>query len=170
MQYINMTIHLDRLEVANKVLKTIGNKTYEFIVEQNKLYLSWGTESRFYKKLCRLQAGSHYFYAYSFRHNLGTGGTGESAIVQLVRWVKGKNTLPLGQWRYWASPSVKLWQDDAVAKQVLEWLTEAGYPIEPICIFCGKKISSYDWWSLPNQKEGLGCWEGSDCPNYPNKK
>ena len=161
-----MTIDLQKLKVANEVVKTIGNKTCKFVVEQNKLYLSWEADTRFYKKLCRLQSGSHYFYAGTFRRNLGIGGTGESAMVQLVRWIKGLNVLPLSQWQYWASPSIELWQNNDVAKQVIALLTEAGYPAEPVCIFCGKKPpNGYDWWSLSSKKEGLGCWKPEACPN-----
>jgi hypothetical protein len=160
-----MTIYLDRLEVANKVLKTIGNETYEFVVEQGRLYLTWTVNEQSYRRLCILQRGSHYFNSDKFSRNLGTGGTGESAIVQLVRWIKGRNTLPIRQWQYWASSSVKLWQDDTIANQVILWLREGNYPIEATCVFCNKTVYRYDWWSLPGKKEGLGCYKPETCPN-----
>ena len=71
------------------------------------------------------------------------GGTATTALSQLIRWLRGKPVLPIGTWRYWASEKISLLPLASVA--VLE---AGGYPKAVDCILCGRRLTSYDWWSL----------------------
>lgn len=127
-------IHLDRLEAANKVAKTLRNTTYRFVAEKDKLYLEWEIQYKgnvqHYKMLCKILPGSHYFFGSRQTQKLEAGGVGESALVQLARWIHGANVLPLSWWRYCSGTPVMLWQDADLAEKALSLLTQARYPLE----------------------------------------
>lgn len=87
------------------------------------------------------------------------GGTSMIALSQMVRWVQGKNVLPLSTWEYWCGERVKLFQDT----QVLEILREAHYPEVVNCCLCGEPVRSvFDWWSLGGD-QGPCCTRNYGC-------
>jgi len=87
------------------------------------------------------------------------GGTQSTAIAQLVRWVQGKPTLPLGSWEYWASDTVKL-----CGPETLEALRAINWPAKPICVLCGNECAGLDWWNLDGVS-GPCCsaWKVTSC-------
>lgn len=151
----------ERLELANKVLKTLGD--FELSWQPRRgLCISWTWRGTCFTKRWTCDRGS--FYPRFDTGSMGIAGTGTTAISQLVRYCQGKPCLPLSSWRYWGGKSVRLWtelRDRCIAIALLE---NSDYPKAPICIFCGSNLTGqqWDWYSLNTGTEGVGHW-GRKC-------
>lgn len=136
-----------RRGVANMVLGTItpGYLLYE---GNHSLRLCWDINkdhSKLHDVPASLRAeGDWPRYGYSQRI---TGGTGYSAIGQLIRYVRDLPRLPMATWEYWASESIKL-----ANERTLQILRSSDYadPKKTCCVLCGSLEfkQGIDWYSL----------------------
>src|SRR5579862_6791320 len=149
-----------RLDQANRVLSTFDRFDRYVTLsvdERGRIWVSWiyhGTGSTLKSKAwVTRESDLHPVWRGPW------GGTESIAISQLVRWIQGKPVFPMSTWKYWASATVKLSND-----QTLAVLREIGWPTEAICVLCKKPCRGLDWWSL-NGVSGPCCsgWNTAGC-------
>jgi hypothetical protein len=101
-----------------------------------------------------------------WHHKWAHGGTCCNALSQLIRWLQDRPVFGISTWQYWASPSVRL--GDNNGQQLLEVLEAGGYPTDHVCVLCNTVISprttGLDWWDLGGVS-GPCCRDRSKCPN-----
>lgn len=148
-------INCQRLQVSNQVLALMA-KGIAFSVSNNKIYIEWDSYSAGKRKR-KLYTPNNRASFYS-SHRLPTGGTVDTAINQLWRWIKNKPCLPLGAWRMWTNPEGGF---KIGAPEIVDILSAAGYPETGKCCICGAdlKEKGFTWYySQKPRVEGAGCW------------
>lgn len=151
-----------KLDVANKVLALMFKKPQEFWLDNNngRLILFWvhyRIDTGKYQIRSRRWATKRGGF-YPVFGDLPTGGTAQQAIGILANWVRNYPTESFRAWRYFASDSVKL-----VNQEVLDLLAKAGYPQQSKCRFCGNENPKrFDWYYVDKQHFGLGCYPQCD--------
>lgn len=160
-----MTTHAaiaDRIAVANQVLSYFAETPTILLRANNRVQVRWTTRTKSHTKSWMTRGQD--FYPVWHRDWPG-GGTAQTALSQLVRWVQGKPVLPLDSWRYWASEKVKLLRDTTA----LDILSGAGYPDPSHCVLCDRPLTEgLDWWRLDGVS-GPCCGWTSGCRQQPEK-
>lgn len=152
-------IHQDRIDLTNRILEA-SREQFLFRIEArtaprpgiwiapDPARLKWARP-----RLIRLNGTG---LSLGFRYgSYGMGGTGATALAQLVRFCRDAPRLPIGTWRYWTSDVVGL-----KPPQIVEWLEASPYPEKTACVLCGKIPSPIDWWSQGNV-QGPCCMHGA---------
>jgi hypothetical protein len=102
----------------------------------------------------------------SWESSWGRGGTCCAALTQLMRWLQDRPVFGLGVWKHWASPTIKLGND-----QLIQLLQDGGWPETSNCVICKGAIDrtqGLDWWSHLDV-EGPVCLHSQSCPNNPKR-
>ena len=133
-----------RITASNVVLEILAPTTS---IERRKggWYVTW-TGWRGKSMSRRWVTRGQSFYPMWHRH-WGHGGTCTTALSQLVRWCAEKPVLPMSTWRYWTGEAVAMGRERG--PEIVQILTEAGYPQTADCVLCGNQIvCGLDWWHL----------------------
>jgi len=147
----------ERIAIANSALQTFAH-SIELYRGTHELRIRWDIR----QEKCaddypaRLRGdGTWPKYGY---YRYPTGGTGQQAIAQLIRYIRDLNRLPIDTWKYWASDTVKLCNSQTV--EILQ-NSDYGNPKKTRCVLCGSTEfkPGLDWWSL-NGLTGPCCWGG----------
>lgn len=149
-----------QLKIANQILELFEPNTR---IERRPggFFVVWQTYQgeKITRRFSTFSGGSFYPV---WHRKWGHGGTCCVALTQLVRWLQGKSVLPLSTWQYWCGDSVQLIKGDK-AHFALNLLSEAGYPNQVVCVFCGQVPIQWDWYYIKGQMEGCGCYCGTGC-------
>lgn len=101
-----------------------------------------------------------------WRQSWPGGGTAQTALSQLVRWVRDLPVLPISTWRHWASERCKLLPPEAVEKLLAD-----GYPPDTPCVLCGQPIrGSLDWWHRDKISGPCCGWMSGCCQKVEPKR
>jgi hypothetical protein len=145
-----------RFTAANKVLGILfPDLEMCFEIKKNRLCLAW-TNYRG-DRVSKLYQCNHDSLYPTINHKIPTGGTHVQAITQLANWVKGKPVFSIVTWQYWCGKSVGMKHGD----KIIPILSDAGYPQENKCAWCGSK-GRLDWYNF-GKHSGLGCHHSNRC-------
>lgn len=152
-----------KLAAANRILEIIAPST-RIERRTNGWYITW-TRFRGASMSRRWATRGQSFYPVWHRH-WGHGGTCTTALSQLVRWCAGKPVLPISTWKYWTGKTVAMGRERG--PEIVQILTEAGYPQSVDCVLCGNQIvGGLDWWHLDGVS-GPCCGWTSGCRQKPS--
>jgi hypothetical protein len=145
----------EKLKAVNKILDIMGTRTV-VSRENGGWYCTWQNwKDKTVKKRYSARDGWPVW-----GDQWGHGGTCQSALTQLMRWLQGKTVHPLRVWRHWVGLNVQLG-----TPEIIEILLTAGYPENPPCVLCGKPLmGSHDWFNTESG-EGPGHWHRK-CDEY----
>lgn len=153
-----------KLDAANAVLEILAPST---TIERRKngWYVTWiGWRDKPMSRRWATAGGSSGYPSW-YRH-WGHGGTCSQALWQLIRWCQGRPVLPISTWKYWTGKTVAMGRERGT--EIIQVLTEAGYPQSVDCVLCGNQIvGGLDWWHLDGVS-GPCCGWTSGCRQKPS--
>lgn len=160
----------ERVEVANKVLKSFAPETTIVLDAHGYVVVCWKDHCGKLIERRWMTRGQSFYPTWSklWCH----GGTATVALAQLVRWIKGRPVLPLTTWMYWACDRVALLrQQNDNGAAAIESLRDAGYPEVSKCVLCGVDlaIAGFDWWCLDGVS-GPCCHHTQGCRQDTTRK
>ena len=113
-------VNLDRLETANKVLKTLGGHS-EFKIENGKLYFEFGVHKSTLK-VKRFSSDANLVLGFKTPFS----STQNALIVSLGNWMRNKPCYPLTTIRHWVC--LGLWESESASSEAISLLENSDYP------------------------------------------